>query len=239
MKDEYQEIDKLFFDEGYRLASHILSDGLSPSNFLSLMSSVYEITNSFLESFSGKIKSENRNIDCKKGCYWCCAQTVYANPIEQYFLTEFIRKNFSQSEQEAILQKAGEKHFKTTGLNSEERLQNRHFCPLLKDGICSVYDARPTACRIYLSMDIESCLQDFKYPLNQKVFPQLYTLPLHAGRMLNEGIAAWLAEKNLNLKEDSLEAGLFYFLKEKNAFEKWINTNEEETGYENDFNIQV
>jgi Fe-S-cluster containining protein len=223
MKDDYQEIDKLFFDEGYKMASQYLSEGLTPANVIILMTDIYVLINSLLESFTEKVKSEKKIIDCQKGCHWCCAQTVYANPLEIHLLTRFIKNNFPKKEQKIFHKRAEEKHQITSKLDSDGKLQHRQFCPLLDKNICSVYMARPTACRIYLSMNLESCRENFGNPENKKIFPQLYALPLHVGRMLNEGIAAWLAEKNLYLKEDTLEAGISYFLKNDIALKEWLN----------------
>lgn len=223
MNDDYQEIDKLFFDEGFRLAAECLSDGLTTENVISLIASVNAMTDSLIEAYSEKIRAEEHIIDCHKGCHWCCAQTVYANPLEIHVLTEFIKKRFPKKKQAEFLEKASEKHQATSLLDAKGKLKHRQFCPFLKNGNCLVYDARPSACRIYLSMDLESCREDFENPKNKKKFPQLYSFPLHAGRMLNEGIAAWLREKNLFLKEDTLESGVSYFLKNKNAFAEWLN----------------
>jgi Fe-S-cluster containining protein len=226
MKNDYQEIDKLFFDEGYRLASECLNEGVTAENIIMLIAAVNALSDNLIETFSSKVEAEEQIIDCQKGCHWCCAQTVYANPLEIYVLTEFIRKRFSKKKQDLFLKKAIEKDRITSALDEKGKLKHRQFCPFLKDkGSCAVYDARPTACRIYLSMDLESCREDWENPKNRKIFPQLYSLPLHAGRMINEGIAIWLAEKNLYLNEDTLEAGFIRFLKNENALNEWLDAN--------------
>jgi Fe-S-cluster containining protein len=109
---------------------------------------------------------------------------------------------------EKVRKQALKKHRATAVMSPEEKLLHREPCPLLADGVCSAYEARPVACRIYLSMDVGSCRDEFTNPADRSVFPKLFRLPLHAGRKLNEGFAAGLQAAGLETLEYPMEEGL-------------------------------
>jgi Fe-S-cluster containining protein len=116
--------------------------------------------------------------------------------------------NMDAEQMEKVRKKAVEKHRSTSGMSPEERLLHKEPCPLLADGVCSAYEARPVACRIYLSMDVGSCEDEFSNPADTTAFPKLFSLPLQAGRKLNEGFAAGLRESGYETAEYTMEKGL-------------------------------
>lgn len=78
-------------------------------------------------------------------------------------------------------------------------------------------------CRIYLSMSLESCKSFFKHPESKTDYAKLYSFPLHAGRMLNEGIAAFLRDKKFDVPVLSLESAMNHILNTENAIESWLS----------------
>ena len=224
MSANYDHIDKIFFEDGYKLAKQHLNASLSNDNFLSLSEDIYHSIDALIEALCQRLHSENRRLECKKACHWCCGQPVYANQIEMNYLTEFINKSFSGEKQKTIKDKAEAKRSVTKDLDFHQQKQVKHFCPFLIDKICSVYKARPMSCRIYLSMDIHSCIDNFHNPDDKDKYPKLYDFPLHAGRMLNEGVAAWLAEKDLILNETPLENLIFTHFNKIDEFSNWVKS---------------
>ena len=93
-------------------------------------------------------------------------------------------------------------------MSRDERLKHKEPCPLLEKGACIAYEARPVACRIYLSMNVQSCEYEFNDPYEISRFPLLFELPLKAGRKLNEGFSARLNENDIDTTEYPLEEGL-------------------------------
>ncbi|HNZ72923.1 MAG TPA: hypothetical protein PKJ43_09885, partial [Prolixibacteraceae bacterium] len=68
------------------------------------------------------------------------------------------------------------------------------------------------------------CQADLETPSNDSIFPQLYDMPLRAGRMMNEGFHARLRlnrKDNLQAFENTIEEGLLTALNDK-AFDEWI-----------------
>jgi hypothetical protein len=61
------------------------------------------------------------------------------------------------------------------------------------------------------------------YPKDFNIFPGLYEFTLRAGRMMNEGISAFLTKNSIFPAEYQIESSLLTAFKEENAFERWLN----------------
>ena len=213
---------RIFFSDGYKLAGEILGDHITSDKLSKLSQLVYESIDSLIESFTGRAKGENQPVHCKKGCFWCCAQSVFTVPWEVIYLGNYIGEHFTEEKLDMVLTLLRQKNDRTERMNLSEKLRYRHFCPLLEEKACWVYPARPMACRIYLSMDVTSCIGEHHHPDDTEVFAKLFAFPLLAGRMLNEGIAAWMKQQGLSVQEITLEAGLLTVLENREATEQWL-----------------
>jgi Fe-S-cluster containining protein len=208
MEHSYDEIDRIFIQDGYNLANEIMGKDYSDEKRIILTRTLYELIDNLLESFTSRLQKDFQSLACKKGCSWCCTQPVFTNEWELEYLKYFMRKRFTGDRLVEIKDKAKMKNDEVAGLPAHEQLLKRIPCPLLHENICSVYPARPMACRIYLSSDVDSCIDEFRNPSNEKNFAKLYDFPLHAGRKMNEGIAKWFEEKGFEIKEIRLEEGI-------------------------------
>jgi len=222
MAEDYNEIDNIFFNDGYKLAESILKNFVSPGGMLRLTETLYENIDELLEVFATRVEKENQKIDCKKSCHWCCTQAVFINPWEAQYISEYIKSNFSLEEIEALKLKISSKDRKTKAMSMKNLLMHKEDCPFLQNKSCSIYNSRPIACRIYLSMSLESCVNFYKSPEVKTSYAKLYQFPLHAGKMLNEGSAAFLREKKIEVPAISLESAMNHILTTKNATELWL-----------------
>ena len=111
----------------------------------------------------------------------------------------------------------------TLNLPVEEQLKVRAACPFLKEGRCMVYEARPMACRIYLSSSEPSCKKEHDRPANGKNMPELFEFPLFAGRMLNEGFVAYLKQVGIKSSELPVEQGYSSMVTMGQTMEDWFS----------------
>ena len=207
----FSEHDKAFYKDGYRLGTYAKSEE-SEAKLFEAISAMYKGIDELIDSLLEMAKKQGIQVDCKKGCAWCCKQAVFANSYEIHYLGRYIQKNFAESEKKAIIERAKFKNDKTEALGETEVLNFKADCPLLKNGVCSAYEARPMACRIYLSQKVNTCLDFYKNPEDENNYPALLEFPLRAGRMMNEGFTAALKEDGTMTAEFRLEEGLLTFL---------------------------
>jgi len=222
-----QNLDKTFFDEGYKFADLYLVTGLTKENLFNAQKHLYKAIDEFNDAFLNKVSVEANSAECKKGCSTCCCQTVLATPYELFYLADFIEKKFREDALKKIIEKANNKTKSTSALKIDRLLRYKETCPLLHpaEGFCRAYQARPMACRIYLSSSVKSCIDDLANPNDDNIFPHLYDLPLRIGRMMNEGFHARIRkgkEKTLQAFENTIEEGLITALNPE-SFNNWVN----------------
>ena len=205
--EEFTAIGQAFYNDGYRMATSVQPGDENERLLLVAMTHLYGALDNFIDLFLQKAAPEHP-VHCKKGCSWCCHQAVFAHTHEFRYLKQWMFAHMDAEQMEKVRKQAVKKHRATSVLSPDERLLHKEPCPLLADGACSAYEARPVACRIYLSMDVGSCRDEFTNPADHAVFPKLFRLPLHAGRKLNEGFAAGLQSAGLETMEHTLEQGL-------------------------------
>jgi len=211
--DNLTEHEQVFYNDGYQLGLQAAKKANDETAFLQCIADMYNAIDQFIDSILSLAKQQNVPVDCKKGCFYCCHQAVFANSYELHYLGNFINNTFYTTEKDAVIKRAVEKNDKTKKMNDDEVLHYKSPCPLLVDGACSAYNARPMACRIYLSMQLESCVEFYKNPRNPNNFAQLMDFPLMAGRMMNEGFTAALRENKIEIAEFRMEDGLASMLK--------------------------
>lgn len=207
-KIKFTEHDRLFYSDGYQLGQSAAQGGLTTQKLFEAQKTLYQSIDGLIDSLLMLAKKQEIDVACHKGCFWCCHQAVYANSFEIHYLTDHILKNFSKEKQKQILSIATAKNNRTNQLSANDVLKYKSPCPLLENGACLAYEARPMACRIYLSTKLPSCQEFFHHPENKKNYPALMDFPLRTGRMMNEGFRAALKENGIEPAELRLEEGL-------------------------------
>lgn len=97
---------------------------------------------------------------CKKGCSYCCWQAVDLSGVEAFFLLDHLLNTKSPEELAQIRASAQDYKQITEPLNHTERpALIRRPCALLKDHICTAYEARPLSCRAFVSNNVAECKQ--------------------------------------------------------------------------------
>lgn len=218
-----KEIRRIFYRDGYRLANAHLDEELSAANLRRAIVELYQVVDDLLTSFLERSAADGTPAACKKGCSWCCYQGVFAVTHEFLYFKEFVQQHISEKQREQVLERAREKVMLTKELKVEDQLKVRAACPFLEEGSCMIYEARPMACRIYLSSSLASCKRDHYMPAHGKNKPELFEFPLLAGRMLNEGFVAYLKQVGIQSSELPVEQGYSPMMTMGQTMEDWIS----------------
>ncbi len=210
----FSDTDKIFHSDGHRVGQDAADQGLSPEDISNGVKTIQESMDELNEAILRNAVTQGVQVACSKGCDWCCYQPVFANNFEMLHLIRHIRQKLSSTQIGNILKKAAAKNLAVSNLSESKLLRHKAACPLLENGVCTVYEARPMACRIYLSTSLESCRHFFNHPGDKHKYPMLLEFPLRAGRMLNEGFTAAMRQNGQPSREYRLEEGLLLFLQE-------------------------
>ncbi len=114
-----------------------------------------------VDATCARIQSEYAaHIACRKGCGDCC-RNISVFPVEAAVLSEAVRRLSPE-----VLQAA-----------RQRALEQAEACPLLNDGACLVYNARPIICRTH-GMPILVPDEDGRIDACPKNFRNLSSLPM-------------------------------------------------------------
>jgi Fe-S-cluster containining protein len=105
-----------------------------------------------------------RPIVCRPGCPYCCSNQVELLPPEALLLGDYVACHFSPAAQQALLARIAANLSLREGKTKPELapLRPQLLCPLLQEGSCSVYPARPLFCRAHHSLALEQCRREFR-----------------------------------------------------------------------------
>jgi len=118
---DQKEIERIFYEDGYRLAKFHLDKKLDAFHLKSAIEELYQSIDKLLEAFLQRAAEDGAPSDCKKGCAWCCHQEVFAVSHEFLYLNEFVTEHVSREARARILEKAREKVKLTMNLSVEEQ----------------------------------------------------------------------------------------------------------------------
>ncbi len=157
-------------------------------------------------------------IECRRGCSFCCHLNVTASVLEAVQIAAAMRSG-SRADLERSVFAASDAH---SGLDAGSRLAHKSACPLLVLGACSMYEARPRACRALVSVSAQACERHFNAdgkaadPAPSLVTPRLIASGFVTGEiaaMQDLGLAGHLVE---------LTAALAVLLRDRTALARWL-----------------
>jgi Fe-S-cluster containining protein len=108
------------------------------------------------EGIAAALKNSGDNPPCKRGCFFCCKEPVYATSKEVGAILALLTDD--QKNDLRLRVSLWRDLFLSSGLDTQDecpvvpyRTLNA-WCPLLNvDGTCSVYSRRPCACRLHVA----------------------------------------------------------------------------------------
>ncbi len=167
------------------------------------------------------VNGPSRPKACKTGCHYCCYLQADVTVPEVLHVASYISENFSETEMESLKTRVHTAHGRVRGLNEYERLFSRIPCPLLTQGKCSVYEARPLVCRGYNSFSWVACAQELNYSRSWKPVPH-DVAERNIYSDVQDGIIAGLADLGLPSEPLELIAALQIALDEPDSEQRWL-----------------
>ncbi len=154
---------------------------------------------------------------CARGCAWCCHGYVSATAPQIFAAAQAIRADprSSGAAHERIRALAARVH----GLEWRARIALREPCALLVDGACSIYAARPLACRGFASFSAATCKRAFDALTDEVRVPVVYA---NVRSALESALRAALRACALPAVSYELMAGLATVLDTPDAEARWL-----------------
>jgi len=96
---------------------------------------------------------------CQLGCYHCCRYHILTNIAEAHALAQYIKREISVEQINDLRMRTQQWHewnnymqggYTSAGIDEQTDFSSyHHCCPLLVNGVCSVYPVRPVVCRTH------------------------------------------------------------------------------------------
>jgi Fe-S-cluster containining protein len=103
-------------------------------------------------------------IACKSGCSFCCHLRVTVTPVEAIALFHYLRSEIPATLAQEVEQRVLANADRIANMTEEQNLSTNVRCAFLEEGACSAYRARPMACALHHSLDVNACKNLYENP---------------------------------------------------------------------------
>jgi Fe-S-cluster containining protein len=212
--------DEKIIDAARRLVIKAMRRGLTTENLTEMVESTIFLAEGIIATVR-QVHGPPKHKACQMGCNYCCYLEVEVSVPEVLRLVSFIRQKFSREQADSLAKRLRMAAGVVQKMNDFERLFAKLPCPLLKDGNCSVYEARPLVCRGYNSYNWVPCAHELKHPRSSTTVPHDEAQRDTHSDVL-DGLIAGLKEGELYSEPLELIAALHIALDEPDLAERWL-----------------
>ena len=165
-----------------------------------------------------KRNPSNHRIECAKGCGFCCHLRVSAMAPEVFHVASFVRKQFA-GELERVIGQVRAADANSRDLSSHDRPLHKFPCGLLVANACSVYVARPSACRGLTSISVKTCERGYN---GEEVSVQTPAVWTEIRQAHNQAMWAALSASGLPAHSYELNHAMLVALETPDAESRWL-----------------
>jgi len=110
------------------------------------------------ETIAGFRQMTGAAVSCRAGCSFCCWMRIDVRAHEVLVICRHLQSDSQAASREALATRIRAAAARVAGVGYVERQEVHQPCALLDHaGCCSVYAARPAACRRYFSLSLDAC----------------------------------------------------------------------------------
>ena len=156
------EEENLFEKTGGAVLKRLRKTG-NPADLLAVLRSAHK---GFDRAYDSAPAAARAAVACRAGCGTCCHVPVGVQAHEVLLAAEYIQTRYSPAELEAVLAALAAHRAAFAGRTMDERAALKIPCALLRDGSCTIYEARPEACRSHHSRNLAGCRSNLESGLD-------------------------------------------------------------------------
>ncbi len=125
------------------------------------MKGVYQTVDNAINNELTRLKVKQGIVPtCKMGCCHCCRHFILTNRAEMHAVTQYVKREFSKKQISELRMRTHQWHAwdnaqpgRSRAGKVDDRVDLSNYvrcCPLLDNGVCTVYPVRPVVCRTHL-----------------------------------------------------------------------------------------
>jgi Fe-S-cluster containining protein len=115
------------------------------------------------------LRQKGARVACKSGCSFCCHLRVTVTAPEAIALFRYLRSEIPASLAQEIERRILANADQIAQLTQQQQLSTNVRCAFLVNGTCSAYRARPLACALHHSLDVDACEDLYRNPADFSV----------------------------------------------------------------------
>jgi Fe-S-cluster containining protein len=161
-------------------------------------------------------------VACRAGCAMCCHLRVVVTPVEVFGLLDYLRDALGDAAFADFTGRVAATAATVRALPRQDLLAVNLPCPVLVDGRCSAYPARPLNCRAYHSLDRTACEASFADPANMQLDHPQYAAVARVHEGIQGGFAAGMRECGLDAATRELVTALDEALSDGDARARFL-----------------
>jgi hypothetical protein len=163
-------------------------------------------------------------IACQEGCYFCCCNQVELTPPEALLLGHYVDGHFGEAQKEVLITALRGSLKLQAGKSKREIAGIRPACPLLQEGKCLAYPARPLVCRAMHSLDAGQC--EAGYRNRDLTSPPYYAHRHEVYYSISQGLLAGCRAVGCQSVPLELARALLDYFTQPRPMERWLRGEE-------------
>lgn len=175
-----------------------------------------------LDEQLARVRRQHAAPACARGCAMCCHLRVMATPAEVFGLARYIRRQLAPAALEDLAGQVSATAARLHAIPRERLLATNVPCPLLVDGACSMYAARPFNCRAYHSLDVDACTASFNNPGDAGLTHPQSAMVARINEGVQQGLADVLGQAGLDRSQYELVTALDEALSDPGAETRFL-----------------
>ena len=173
----------------------------------------------FYKTFDRITTQSSLTISCQPGCSYCCHYHVMVSATEVFAIAEAIER-LPNAVRAAVKARVDETAARTATMTREAYIRTNVECAMLLNGQCSIYEARPIACRGHHSAEVAICKETHDNVHSNAQAPKDYHREVTFRAFDNAQLAANY-HAGVDTSKYELHASLATALNNPSAFKRW------------------
>lgn len=157
---------------------------------------------------------------CGKGCDWCCRQPITVSAEEAIWVARWMREHLEGEVLSRIVERLHVVAARGRGQGMAARSKVSMLCPMLEEGACSIYPARPLECRFWNSQNAEACRARAHGSSTPAVHLHMETLEY--GHRVTKVVQETAAEVGFDSTPLDLTAALSLIFRDGSVEQRWL-----------------
>jgi Fe-S-cluster containining protein len=173
------------------------------------------------ESTFDHLRKKGAPIACKSGCNFCCHLRVTVAPHEAIALFRYLKSQIPAAVAQEIEQRVLANAEQISRLTEEQHWSTNVKCAFLVDGACSAYRARPMACALHHSLDVDACEASYQNPADHSVGIRKLAVIENTMAATQEGTSRALEGLGLSDEPMELHTAVAALLRDPSLIARW------------------